>query len=169
MKSQDKEHPFYMAAHMTGCEEVGGLGGDCRGDPEFVNVVPPAQYLPSYVFFTDPTYPETNLVVVRAKGPSGFADVNLDCAGNLTGWMPVGGGGQYEITRIDLVRHDFQQQGGCDNGRHEIKSNLPFGLTVWGWGTIETSQFSTQAVSYAYPAGASIQPINQVVVPPDPK
>ncbi len=169
VKSQDKEHPFYMAAHMTGCEEVGGLGGDCRGDPEFVNVVPPAQYLPSYVFFTDPTYPETNLVVVRAKGPSGFADVNLDCAGNLTGWMPVGGGGQYEITRIDLVRHDFQQQGGCDNGRHEIKSNLPFGLTVWGWGTIETSQFSTQAVSYAYPAGASIQPINQVVVPPDPK
>ena len=35
--------------------------------PEFVNVVPPGQFLPRYTFFTDPTYPETNLVVVRAR------------------------------------------------------------------------------------------------------
>ncbi|NOT29778.1 MAG: hypothetical protein HOP15_04930, partial [Planctomycetes bacterium] len=41
--------------------------------------IPPQQYLRSYVFFTDPTYSETNLVVVRAKTPNGFADVSLDC------------------------------------------------------------------------------------------
>ena len=44
-----------------------------QGDPEFVNVIPPAEYLSSYVFFTDPTYPETDLVVVRTLGSGGFA------------------------------------------------------------------------------------------------
>ena len=36
-------------------------------------------------------------------------------------------------------------------------SMAPFGLTVWGW---------DEAVSYAFPSGASVQPINTVVVPP---
>ena len=168
VKSQGSDHPFYMAAHMTGCETVSANIGDCRGDPEFVNVIPPQEYLASYVFFTDPTYPETNLVFVRENPGAGFQDVTLDCAGVLTGWMPLDMAGKYQYTRTDLVRHDFQPQGNCDNGRHEVHSNAPFGLTVWGWGTAEASLFS-QAVSYAYPAGASVQPINTIVVPPIPK
>jgi len=28
--------------------------------------------------------------------------------------------------------------GNCNNGRHEIHSTKPFGLTVWGWGSGET-------------------------------
>ena len=127
-------------------------------------MIPPGEYLQSYVFFTDPTYPETNLVVVRAKGPSGFKDVTLDCAGTLTGWQPIGTSGQYEYTRVDLSRHNFQPQGKCDNGRHEMQSAGSFGLTVWGWGSAESGSFSSQYVSYAYPAGASVQPINDVVV-----
>lgn len=176
VKSQDDKHPFYMAGHMTGCQETNPAEDDCRGDPEFVNVIPPQQYLASYIFFTDPTYPETNVVLVRSKGKNGFEDVTLDCAGKLTGWQPAGASGQYEYTRVDLVRHNFAKQGGCDNGRHEIKSNAPFGLTVWGWGSGETGGafgipggFYSQAVSYAYPGGASVQPINTVVVPPVPK
>ncbi len=177
VKSQDEDHPFYMSAHMTGCTDTDSSGGDCRGDPEFVNVIPPQQYLSSYVFFTDPTYPETNLVLVRSKAAQGFQDVTLDCAGKLDGWQALGSSGQYEYLRTDLVRHNFQGQGGCDNGRHEIHSNAPFGLVVWGWGTAETGGcfgsncggFYSQAVSYAYPAGASIQPINTVVVPAVPK
>jgi hypothetical protein len=176
VKSQDKEHPFYMSAHMTGCTEVDPIGTDCRGDPEFVNVIPPQQYLASYVFFTDPTYPETNLVLVRTKTADGFKDVNLKCAGNVQGWKPLDQAGNYEYTRIDLVRGNFQGQNGCDNGRHEIQSEGTFGLTVWGWGSAATggsmyggSGFYSQAVSYAYPAGASVEPINQVVVPPIPK
>ena len=174
VKSQDGDHPFYMSAHMTGCQEVSQDVSDCRGDPEFVNVIPPQQYLSSYVFFTDPTYPETNLVLVRNKTTSGFKDVTLDCAGVIGGWQPADSAGKYEYTRIDLVRHDFEGQNGCDNGRHEIHSDAPFGLTVWGWGTAEAgvaggSGFFSQAVSYAYPAGASVQAINQVVVVPIPK
>jgi hypothetical protein len=163
VRSQDEQHPFYMSAHMTGGGNFAG-----SGDPEFVNVIPPQEYLRSYVFFTDPTYSETNLVVSRTKGPNGFEDVTLDCAGKLTGWKPVGSGGKYEYTRIDLVRHNFAKQGGCDNGRHEMKSNAPFGLTVWGWGTAEATSFQTQYVSYAYPAGASVKPVNTVVVLPTP-
>jgi hypothetical protein len=176
VKSQDDKHPFYMSAHMTGADRVDmGNSGDARGDPEFVNILPPQEFLASYVFFTDPTYPETNLVVVRTKGKSGFADVNLDCAGNLTGWLPVGNGGNYEYTRVDLATGNFGPGvNGCNNGRHEIHSDNPFGLTVWGWGTAATgagfgSGVYSQYVSYAYPAGASVQPINTVVVPPTPK
>jgi hypothetical protein len=138
------------------------------GDSEFVNVIPTDQYLSSYTFFTDPTYPETNLVFVRAKSPTGFKDVNLDCIGTLTGWAPVGTTGNFEYARVDLVRHDFQGQGSCDNGRHQATSDWPFALTVWAWGTPETNP-TTRDVSYAYPAGASVRPLNTVVVTAGPK
>lgn len=169
--TQDDKHPIYLASYMTGCMTYGTVQ-DCRGDAEFVNVVPAKQFMKSYVFFTDPTYSETNLVVVRQTGG---ADVNLDCAGALTGWQSAGAG--YEYTRIDLVRHDFAPQGKCDNGRHEMSSTSPFGVTVWGWGSAETKGayhipqaqgFYTQAVSYAYPAGMRVKPINAVVIPAGP-
>lgn len=173
VRSQDADHPFYMSAHMTGAGAFDPNENDGRGDAEFVNVIPPAEFLESYVFFTDPTYPETNLVLVRVKGPSGFKDVELDCAGPLGGWQPVGTSGDFEYTRFDLVRHNFAPQGNCNNGRHEIHSAGQFGLTVWGWGSAETGNigigFYTQYVSYAYPAGAGIQPINSVVIPAVPK
>jgi hypothetical protein len=179
VKSQDAQHPFYLAAYMTGgavydpAQQMPPTGGDDgRGDAEYVNVVPPGEYLNHYVFYTDPTYPETNLVLVRVKGATDFADVTLDCAGNIGGWQPLGNSGKYQYARIDLVRHNFQGQNGCDNGRREISSPQPFGLAVWGWGSAETGQqfkgFYTQYVSYAYPGGAGVEPINDVVIVPNP-
>jgi hypothetical protein len=160
---------------MTGAAafdpEQNGTGGkaDGRGDAEFVNVIPPGEYLNRYVFFTDPTYPETNLVIVRTKGLNGFEDVVLDCAGPLGGWQPIGASGNFEYTYFDLSRGNFEAQGNCNNGRHEITSNVPFGLTVWGWGSAATGAqfagFYSQYVSYAYPGGASVAPINDVVIP----
>jgi hypothetical protein len=163
VKSQDDNHPFYLGAYMTGGSAFNG-----EGDPDWVNVIPPPQYLNHYVLFTDPTYPETNLVLVRApsKVDGHFADVSLSCAGGmqktLSGWQKIG---NYEWTRVDLVTGNFTSVDGCSNGRQEIASDLPFGVTVWGWGATQQTQF----VSYAYPAGAGFQPINQVVVPPIPK
>jgi hypothetical protein len=148
------------------------------GDADFVRITAADQYLDRYVFFTDPTYPETNLVVIRKKGPKSFADVTLDCAGGpLAGWQPIGQSGEFELTRTDLVRHNFEPQGACNNGRHEMASTAPFGLWVWGWGTPETSGGTcdpgggifTCNVSYGYPAGENVTPINNVVVPPTPK
>jgi hypothetical protein len=155
--SQDVQHPFYMAGQMTGLATSG------RGGPELVNVVPTAQYLSGYVFFTDPSFPETNLVVVRKKGPDQkFADVLLGCSPvPLAGWKPVG---DFEYTRIDLTRDNFVAPiAGCNNGRHTIRSEAPFTVTVWGWGTeatggksYEDPTFTNQA-SYAYPVGAGLK------------
>jgi hypothetical protein len=157
VKSQDDQHPFYIAGHMTGWMM---FGSSMQGDAETVNVVPPEQYLDHYLFLTDPTYANTHLVFVRRKAKDGtFKDVTLDCAGVLTGWQPVGSGGSYEVARFDLVTGGAPN-GTCTNGVHTASSKEPFGLTVWGWDV---------AVSYAYPAGMSTLPINTVEVPPVPK
>ena len=177
VRSQDRAHPIYAAAYMDGCAAVSvDANADCRGDPEFVNVVPTAQFDKSYTFFADPTYPETNLVIIRKKGLLGYRDVTLDCAGVLSGWQPIGTGGAFEFIRFDLSRGNFEKQGACDNGRHTMSSEEVFGVTVWGWGSSATGGrfgappgspgFFTQAVSYGYPAGAGLKLVNSVIVPP---
>ncbi|NVB78639.1 MAG: hypothetical protein HOV81_09620 [Kofleriaceae bacterium] len=158
VQSQDSDHPFMLFTYMTSSTAV----SEGYGDPDFVTSVPPAQYLEAYVFFADPTYPETNLVVVRAKDTDGqFKDVNLDCLGPLTGWQPIDA--NYEYTRTDLITGNFMAVGNCSTGRHEIKSDAPFGLWVWGWGTPLTTTF-TKNVSYGYPGGMNVAPINAVIL-----
>ena len=171
VRSQDAQHPFYLASYMTGGYPFGGTG-----DPEFINVTPPAQYLSHYTFFTDPTYPETNLVVVRTADPATgqMPDVTLDCAGVLSGWAPVDMAGVYQMTRLDLSTGNFQGVGNCDNGVHVIGTASPtasFGVTVWGWGSSatygggdETNPLYTRWVSYGYPAGANFKPLNSAVL-----
>ena len=78
----------------------------------------------------------------------------------LGGWQPVG---EYEWTRFDLITGNFQNNGNCSTGRHEMTSQAPFGLWIWGWGTTMTNP-STQNVSYGYPAGMNVQPINDVEI-----
>ncbi len=157
VESQDTDHPFMLFTYMSSSNAV----QDGYGDPDFVVGVPPEQYLQSYVFFADPTYPETNLVVVRDVGTDNqFHEVVLDCAGPITGWQSVG---NYEWARADLMTGNFQNVGACSTGRHEIHSDAPFGLTVWGWGTPNTSTF-TENVSYGYPGGMNVAPINTVVI-----
>ncbi len=179
IKSQDNKHPFYLAAHRPGydCDAghqqippISALGSDyvavaneaayySVGGPETVNVVAPAQYLTSYIFFTDPTFGYTELALSRQKASDNtFHDVTLDCLGTVTGWKPIGASGTYEYVHVDLVTAGAAV-GKCNNGLHTIKSDEPFGMTVWGYDS---------ASSYAYPAGASVKPINTVVVPPTP-
>lgn len=155
VKSQGKSHPFFIAQTMSGCN-LSSIE-DSLGDEEYVNVLPPAQFLDGYLFFTDPTYKTTNLVVTRVKTASGFADVEIDCLGKLSGWQPIGSSGTYEALTVDLVRDG---SGKCENGPHTVKSKGPVGITVWG-----LDMYS----SYAYPAGGSIAAINAVVVPPVPR
>jgi len=166
VKSQDDKHPFMMFEYMSGSTWSLLADQSGFGDPDFSVQVPPEQYLSHYVILTDPSYPETNLVLIRRPDPkNAFQDVTIDCLGTpITGWKPVGA---YEWTRLDLQTGDFQDVGGCSNGRHELKSNAPFGLGIWGWGTPNTTSF-TANVSYSYPGGMNVQPINTVVVPPTP-
>lgn len=172
VESQDADHPFYIGAYMTGGDPLlseptapGAQGFLGEGDPEWVNVVPVGQFLDSYVFFTDPTYPETNLVVVRKKDDEGnFADVTLECAGTLGNWQPLG---EYEWTRVDVSTGNFETVGGCQNGRQVMTSAAPFGVTVWGWGSVTfgPADAYTAYTSYAYPAGMGTKLINQVEIP----
>lgn len=155
VKSQDAAHPFFIAQTMSGCN-VGSTSA-ALGDEEYVNVLPPAQFLNGYLFFTDPTYKTTNLVVTRVKTAAGFADVEIDCLGKLSGWQAIGTSDTYEATTVDLLRNGT---GKCQNGPHTAKSKGPVGITVWGLDSYS---------SYAYPAGGSIAVINAVVVPPVPR
>jgi hypothetical protein len=157
IKSQDAMHPFYVGQYMAGCSVTSGsrpgAAGGCLGDEEFVNILPPAQWLSSYVFFTDPTYATTNLVLVRKKTANGFGDVMIDCIGVVGGWKPVAGGSEYETTNVDLARGS--PVGSCASGRHTARSTGPFSVMVWGLDTY---------ASYAYPAGGNVGKINPVVV-----
>ena len=162
VRSQDSAHPFYLAGYMTGADSD---GTQKIGDPDFVNIVPADQYLDSYVFFADVTYEFTTLTVIRRNDGAGFADVTLDCAGVLHGWRkldgsPADGTGRFEYTYVDLVRHGDPQPyaggGTCGSGRHEMKSDGPFGVTVWGLAPYD---------SYAYPGGAGLRPLSNVRVP----
>src|SRR5688572_2754866 len=150
VRSQDEMHPFYVAQMMPGANVsdgsrpgattmVFGQGGQL-GDEEFVNLLPPAQFLSKYVYFTDPTYSTTNLVLTRVARSGAFEDVTVDCIGTVTGWMPIGTGDRYEYAHIDLVRAKIGV-GSCKNGPHVAESAGQFGLVVWGTDTF---------ASYAY-------------------
>jgi hypothetical protein len=168
--SQDMDHPFAFFTYMTGGGDddmtasdydpnfVGGIG-----DPDFVRVVPPPQYLSHYVFFTDPTYPFTTLTVTRKQVNGAFADVTLDCLGTIptADWQAVGTSGDYQIAFIKMVDHWKSNVGTCNNGVHTMTSAQQFGVWVWGWGSEDTS---TGWVSYGYPAGEAVLPINNVVI-----
>lgn len=148
VRSQDPQHPFLATQLMRGATGVPGT----LGDPDFVLLVPPGQYLSSYLFFTDHTYANTHLVFVRRAVGSSFADVTLDCGGPLT-WRPL------VDPRFQYATRSWTRAGsnGCANGIHRASSAEPFGLTVWG-----TDSF----VSYAYPAGMGVNRLN--AVDPDP-
>ena len=153
VKSQDKQHPFAIHAYMTGQGFVDAVRSE--GDPEFTLVVPPEQFLGRYVFWVEPDWPATHLVVVRAREEGqDFKPVTLDCAGELKDWMPIATAGKYEYTRPWLISKRKPYAYGdkvCGGGRREVKSDGPIGVTVWGFGF---------ASSYAYPAGAGLREIN---------
>lgn len=164
VSSQDAKHPFALAQMMVTANLPGGTRPGATamgyppmlGDEEFVIVLPPAQFLGRYAFFTDPTYPTTNLVLTRARKANKFEPVTVDCLGELDGWKPVGDEGFYEYTTVDLVRAGVGVKG-CENGLHLAESAGPFGLVVWGLDSYS---------SYAYPAGGNASALSDVVIIP---
>jgi len=162
VRSQDDEHPFAITQYMPGGNLVGsrpgctaGSGPCALGDEEWVTLVPPAQFLRRYVFMADPSYGTTNLIVTRIRGQDGFADVDLDCLGAVTGWEAVGSSSMYESATLELVFAGLPQ-GQCTSSRLEATSSGRFGIVVWG-----TDYYA----SYGYPAGGNLAAINDVVVP----
>jgi len=154
VRSRDAEHPFYLGIHMSGADgnQTDTASSAGQGDPDFVNVVPAGQYLNSYSFYADSTYPENSLVIVRKKTNGAFKDVWLECAGNLPTFLPVDSRGDYEYARVDLSRRfgpgdKFGDQE-CISGLQRMRSEGAFSATLWGWGTW---------ASYGYPGGVAIR------------
>ncbi|MBX3215535.1 MAG: IgGFc-binding protein [Labilithrix sp.] len=159
VKSQDAEHPFHAAVYMTGSMFNARAGASTTGDPDFVNLAAAAQFLDRYVFFADYTYPETTLTIVRQKTERGFREVELACGGAVTGFVPVGTSGEYELAWVQLTtesRPVRMGRGACGYGRHEARSDGPFSVTVWGTGT---------DASYGYAGGIGSRPVNEVTAP----
>ena len=161
--AQDDAHPFSLSQYMSGSLSGPGCGtnpgGSCTlGDDEWVTLVPPQQFLRYYPFFVDPTYGTSTLVMVRAAGATGFADVELSCMGTVTGWQPVGAEGRYEVAHVELYRGSTGQVPACATSQHLAQSEESFGIMVWG-----TDSFA----SYGYPAGGNLQTINEVVIDPE--
>jgi hypothetical protein len=165
--SQDPMHPFAAAQIMDTANVPSGSRPGATapgyatmlGDEEMVTMLPPAQFLSKYVFFTDPAYATTSLTLTRVKTSKGFADVTVDCLGTISGWQPVGTSGNYEFTNVDLVRADVSVKT-CLNGRHVASSDGPFGVVVFGLDSYS---------SYAYPAGGNAAELSTIVVEPKPK
>ncbi|MFO0559524.1 MAG: IgGFc-binding protein [Polyangiales bacterium] len=164
VRSQDAMHPFAFAQMMTSSTVPSGsrpgalepYQGRLLGDEEFVIVMPPAQFLRRYVFFSDPSYPTTSLTIVRERRMNGtFAPVNIDCIGDVSGFRPVGSTGRYEMTTVDLLRAGMSATG-CTNGRHTATSDGAFGITVWGMDSYS---------SYAYPAGGNAATLADIPIP----
>lgn len=164
VSSQDDDHPFTLSQYMPGAVSgsrpgCGSFGSCGLGDEEWVVLLPPAQFLSRYAFFTDPTFSTTNLVITRVKSDDVFADVDIACLGTVTGWMPVGQSGEYEVAHVDLIRGGVGAVPACATSGHEATSAGAFGIMVWG-----TDSYA----SYGYPAGGNVGVINDVVVVPEP-
>ena len=150
VRSQDSEHPFYVASMMTGR----GTSSTTFGDPETTIVAPTDQWLDSYGFFSDYTYALSAMVVVRRRVGGEFRDVTLDCAGPLAGWKSINA--DYEWTLAELTRGRrpvVYPAGSCTDGAHRVSSDGPFSMTVWG---------IDFAASYAYPGGTGLRSITSV-------
>jgi hypothetical protein len=145
--SQDTEHPFYASTIMTNCEVSGTTGSTC-GDPEFVNAVPPGEYMSQYTVFADPSYANTYLVVAQDKD-TGYGDVSIDCLPGTdhtvpsSAWTEIPGGNiRYSIVPLRL---NGSPSGACDAGVHVASGKSPFGAALWSIGD-HTSIAYTPAV-----------------------
>lgn len=162
VRSQGDDHPFaltqYMSGTLGGQPGCGDQPGLCPlGDEEWVMLVPPAQFLQSYAFFVDPTYGTSTLVVTRARGTGGFADVDIECMGTIDDWQPVGNDGIYEVAHVELFRAGVGMFPACETSQHVATSAGDFGIVVWG---------TDNAASYGYPAGGGLESINAIVLDP---
>ncbi len=159
VKSQDRKHPFHASVYMTGSTFGSGRGGHTLGDPDFVSMVPSDQFLDRYVFFTDYTFPETSLTVVRRKSLGRLHPVTLECAGEITDWQPIGDDGEYELAWVGLTAGYLPQKfpkGECGYGRQVIESEGPFSVYVWGMAI---------DASYGYAGGMGSRPVNDAPPP----
>ncbi len=153
VRSQDSDHPIFLMNVMTGAN----ASSTTLGDPEVSVPVPTQQWLDDYRFFSDTTYQLSAAFVARRRSGGVFHDVELDCAGALANWTPIGD--DFEWTYVELTRHSKPQTypaGTCADGPHRIRSDGPFTFSVWGL---------SYYASYEYTGGTGLRPLTEITIP----
>ncbi len=147
IQSQDASHPIFVATYNVDPSDFGDASVVKDGGCSAAFLVPEQQFGTEYRLFSLPNYPNTELVLVRRAG--GASTVDVDCAGSITAWSPVG---DFEVARVWLSRDTgdaFSPQvfpsGTCDNGPHAVRSGTPFGVIVSGWVRTPFGPFLGQA------------------------
>ena len=152
VRSQDLRHPFFVMNVMTSYIAA----NNSLGDPEVSVAVPTEQWLSDYGFFSDSTYTLSAAFVTRRRVNGAFHDVELDCAGALTGWTPITE--DFEWTSVEFTRFFKPQSyagGTCADGPHRMRSDGPFTMNVWG---------ISVAASYEFAGGMGLRPTTDIEV-----
>ncbi len=122
-----------------------GAQTSSTGDPTFILQVPTEQFRDNYVFLCPPTY-TTDYVSITA--PVG-AQVALDGQPVELSQTPIGDS-NLSVTIIEVT-----------DGEHELIGDLPFGVSVYGYGGPPSlDPDNVQNVSYGYPGGLNLNEIN---------
>ena len=125
-----------VAQFMVG-QSYAGLGTAPRdqpgGDPSMAYAIPTEQQRVDYTFLTPDTYDESVVNVTAASG----SEVLLD-------GTPIGEWTEVATTGLAVARTNVP------SGAHRIRSALPFGLVVYGFGSY---------TSYMYPGGLDLRRI----------
>jgi hypothetical protein len=112
--------------------------GDAKtGDPSFVLVVPSEQFRSDYVFLAPDKY-KYDYATVIAPATSAVVFDGAPLAGDE--WEKLGDGKQWRVARFPIA-----------DGTHTLSADQPVGVYVYGY---------DQYVSYGYPAGLDLRPIN---------
>lgn len=126
------DKPILVSQYMQGQGDSG-----IPGDPAMALAVATEQYRGSYLFHA-PTNYLSNYVNITA--PNG-AVITLDGA-DVAGFTPIGASG-FSVARVQL------NNGG--DGNHNITGNMPFGISVYGYG---------DDTSYWYPGGLDLDKLS---------
>lgn len=133
---------------LVGSFMASSQGGSCNdeGDPAFTLQVPSDQFRNQYVFLTPPTYTRDFVDVIAPMG----ANVVLDDQVQVLSTVAIGGT-DFTLTSILI-----------DDGTHVLQSSEPVGILVYGYGGPSGSPDGVVNVSYAYPGGLDLAPINPI-------
>jgi hypothetical protein len=128
----NSDHKVLVAQYMESQDAPGGNG---TGDPSESLAVPVAQYRTSYQFHAPTNYTTNYVNVIAQTGSSVLVD---GAAVDPATFTAIGGSG-YGVARVTLSN--------AGTGTHTASSNMPFGITVYGYGSY---------TSYWYPGGLDL-------------
>ena len=145
--------PILLAQYMVGanwpgiprvCDEgLDAYNPTGIGDPAMANAVPSDQFRTEYIVHTPENYDEDYLNVIVPVGEDVEVNGETIPAGN---WEVVGEMNRYEVATVEV-----------GPGFHTLTGDEPFGVVGYGYAC---------HVSYAYPGGTDLEPLDDSVPMP---